>query len=194
MWWFVVPAVLSVSLAWAAERVGTITAAGPIQMRGAPVPGAAAQSLVLMSGDEVVTTTSMAVISFLDTSRVAMEKDTRLTVERSAAGTMVCLAEGSIRYTAPQGSRLLICALGRLIRPEVPSEGTVIIEAPDRVRAVGERGSVQVEEAGSCACGGKPVAWLTRKKAVVLVGAGAGAATAIGIAATRPAELPPRSP
>jgi hypothetical protein len=194
--------VLFLVLAWvavAAEQMGTVSGSG-LTLRGNAVPGAA-ESLPLTSGDEVVTSTGPAVISLADKSAITAEANTQLWIERQAKRTMICVSRGALRFSAAPGAGITICALGRPVELEPGSEGTVTIEAPDRVHAVASKGAVRVVEGGTCGCAAMPAAakkgWSTPKKVAVVVGVAGGAAagTAIGLAVSgAPAPVSPSKP
>ncbi len=179
--------------AHAANQLGTITASGPFKFRGVSVPATAAQSLPLVSGDDVETGSATAIILLQDGSRVTIDKNSKLKIQREHDEIVLCLDQGALQFNVVAGSRLTICALGRPVQVRAPSEGTVSVESAETVRAVARTGSVQIEENQTCGCEGqKP--WLTKKKAVVLIGTAGAAATGISIAVTRsPAPPPPRS-
>jgi len=180
----------------AAEQVGTLTAAGPVKLRGAEVPGPAAQALPVASGDEIETLADAAVLAVPDGSRVTLEKASLGRAARQARETIVCLERGSLRFSVTAAARVLICALGRTVIPSAPSEGTITVVSPDKVEASAEKGTVRVDEARACSCPpGPPPGWTAKKKAVVVIVAAAGAgATAAGIAAAREKKEEPVSP
>ena len=211
---FVVVLVAGLFPAMAAEQVGTVSSSGTTTLRGKSVPGPV-QSLPLASGDEVVTNTAPASILLSDKSSFTAEARSHLWAERQGAKTVICLSQGSLHFNIPAGARAQVCALGRPVGLEAPSEGTVKIEAADRVHAVATRGAVLVDEKGSCACAAMPTAvakaWNAQKKATVAVGVAgaakkaavavvvagaAGATTAVGLAVARedPTPVSPSRP
>jgi ferric-dicitrate binding protein FerR (iron transport regulator) len=177
----------------AATQVGTITASGAFKLRGSPVPASMAQSLALISGDEVETDLATAIVLLSDGSRITVDRNSRLIVQRDHDKTVVCLEQGAIEFSAAAGSRLTVCALGHPVQVAASSAGTVSLEGADTVRATAKTGSVHEEANQTCGCEG-PKPWLTRKRAIVLVGTAGAAATAISIAVTRPPSPPARSP
>ena len=100
-----------------------------------------------------------------------------------------------MRFSAAEGSRLVVCALARRIEIQAPSEGTVSIGGPAEVLANVENGApVVVIEDATCTCEPEKTAvpLLTRKgailtsnKAIVIVVAGAAAAGGGVYAATK---------
>ena len=157
-----------------------------------------------MDRDEVKTFTSTAIIMLEDGSRIAVDKNSALRIQRLGAEMLLCLEEGSLRFNAAEGSRLVVCALNRRIELQAPSEGTVSIKGPAEVLANVEKGApVVVIEDEVCTCeAGLPGPLFTDTKptgvstqAIVIVAAVAAAGTGIGIAVFGgDEELPPRSP
>ena len=201
------PLILSVfilfSSAFAAEQIGTVTASGAFELAGTQVPSSAARSMPLTNGDQVVTTTSTAMIMLEDESRIAVAQNSALRLQRHGEEMLLCLEKGDIRFSAAENSRLVACALARRIVIQAPSEGTVSIEGPEEVSANVEKGApVVVIEDATCTCeAGKSALLLTGMsagtKAIVIVGVGAAAATGIGVAAAGGEDetpLPPLSP
>ena len=191
-----------VSSAFAADQIGTVTASGSFTLSETQVPASAARSVPLMNGDKVATTTSTASIMLQDGSRIAVDKDSALRVQRRGEETLLCLEQGAMRFGAAEGSQLVVCALDRRIELQAPSEGIIVIKGPDEVQVNTEKGApVVVVEDATCTCEPeKPTPFLTRKRAVVTASVGAAAATAISLAVfggdeepTSP-PLPPRSP
>ena len=185
------------SSAFAAEQIGTVTASGAFELAGTQVPGSAARSMPLTNGDKVATTTSTAVIMLQDGSRIAVDQNSALRLQRLGEEMLLCLEEGAMRFNAAEGSRLVVCALARRIELQAPSEGTLSIKGPEEVLANVEKGApVVVIEDATCTCEPEnPAPFLTRNKAIVIVTAGATAGTGIGIALTRGEDkLPRRSP
>ena len=181
---------VSFSSALAAEQIGTVTASGDFGLAGTRVPGSAARSVPLTNGYKVVTTTTAAAIMLEDDSRIVVDQNSALTLQLLGEEMLLCLKAGAMRFSAAEGSRLVVCALERRIEIQAPSEGTVPIEGPEEVLANVEKGApVVVIEDATCTCDpGKPAPpFLTGKrgssnKAIVIVAAGAAAAAGISIA------------
>lgn len=180
-----------------AEQVGTISSSATFTLRGAPVP-APAQSLPLMTGDEIVVGAAPVTIVLADGSSFILEPGSHVWMERQGSQMTLGIAKGKLQYKTVQGSTVTVCALGRPILLEAPSEGTVSIEATDRVHAVASRGTIRIEEKKTCTCAGMPAAvvkkWWTGKKVIVTTAMAGGAATAITLAATgddEPASVSP---
>lgn len=194
---FVLSLVLA-SAVWGAEQMGTVSGQG-ITLRGAPVPGAA-ESLPVLSGDEIATGDQPAALTLPEKSLIRLEPKTQAWVEMQQGRTMICLSRGAVQFRAALGSRITICALGRPVVLEPGSEGTVTIESPERVYAKATVGAVQVQEGATCGCVAMPAAqkkgWTGKKVAVVVgVAGGAAAGTAIGLAvAGEPAPVSPSKP
>jgi ferric-dicitrate binding protein FerR (iron transport regulator) len=182
----------------AAEQMGTVSGQG-ITLRGAPVPGTA-ESLPVLSGDEIVTGAQAATLTLPGNSVITLGANSQIWPELQKGQTMICLARGAVQFRAAAGSRITICALGRPVVLEPGSEGTVTIEGPDRVYAKATVGAVQVQEGATCGCVAMPAAqkkgWTAKKVAVVVgVAGGAAAGTAIGLAvAGAPQPVSPSKP
>ena len=153
------PLILSVlvlfSSAFAAEQIGTVTSSGAFELAGTQVPSSAARSMPLTNGDQVVTTTSTAMIMLEDGSRIAVDQNSALRLQRRGEEMLLCLEKGDMRFNAAEDSRLVACALARRIVIQAPSEGTVSIEGPEEVSANVEKGApVVVMEDATCTCAG----------------------------------------
>ena len=183
------------SSTFAAEQIGTMTSSEAFELAGTQIPASAARSVPLMNRDKVKTTTSIVIIMLEDGSRIAVDKNSTLRLQRLGEEMLLCLEEGALRFNAAEGSRLVVCALTRRIELQALSEGTVSITGPDEVLANVEKGaSVVVIEDATCTCEpGRKLLPL----ALVIVTAGVG--TTVGIAVLGgdeppPPPLPPRSP
>ena len=188
---FVACALALASGASAAEQIGTITASGPFQLRGAAVPASAAAALPLLNGDEVLTMDSTAILQFLDFSRVGMGENSQVKVQRVDEGTMVCLEEGAIEFDAAENSRLLVCARGRRLEIQAPAEGMISFDGPgNEVLVNAEEGAVSVRYDITCSCG--------RKRLLlpyIIIGGAAAITVPLAILTGRePPPLPPLSP
>ena len=171
----------------AAEQVGTITASGLFQLRGAAVPASAAAALPWLDGDEVVTADSTAIMQLLDSSRVEMGENSEVKVRRVDEGTMVFLEEGAIEFNAPETSQLLVCARGRQVEIQALTEGTISLVDPDnQVLVNAEEGTVVVRDDVTCRCG--------RKRLLSHVTLGGAAAIVVPLATLTGGEPPPRPP
>jgi hypothetical protein len=180
--------------AFGAEGIGTVTGSGPFKLRGEQVPATAVQGLTVASGDEVETIGHEAVILLSDKSRLGLGDACKVKVLRQDAGTFVGLAQGGIQFRVPLDATMKVCALSRLIVPFPGSEGTITITGPDEVNAVAAVGTVRVDDSQACNYDGTFAKWLTKKKAVVIVIAGAAAGTAAGIAISRRGAEPAPPP
>jgi len=129
------------SSAFAAEQIGTVTASGDFGLAGTRVPGSAARSVPLTNGYKVVTTTTAAAIMLEDDSRIVVDQNSALTLQLLGEEMLLCLKAGAMRFSAAEGSRLVVCALERRIEIQAPSEGTVPIEGPEEVLANVEKGA-----------------------------------------------------
>ena len=185
---FVACALALASGASAAEQIGTITASGPFQLRGAAVPASAAAALPLLNGNEVVTTDSTAIMQLLDSSRVGMGENSQVKVQRVDEGTMVCLEEGAIEFNAAENSRLLVCARGRRLEIQAPAEGMISFGGPqNEVLVNAEEGAVLVRDDITCSCG-------RERPLLPYVIIGGAAATVVPLATLTGGEPPPLPP
>ena len=180
------------SSAFAAEQIGTVTASGDFGLAGTQVPGSAARSVPLTNGDKVVTTTSTAAIMLEDGSRIAIDQNSALTLQRLGEEMLLCLEKGAMRFNAAEGSRLVVCALARRIEIQALSEGTASIEGPEEVLVNVEKGApVVVIEDATCTCEPQrrapfpPFLTTMGTKAVVITTAVAGAAVGSAILASQ---------
>ena len=170
----------------AAAPIATLTTGGPVKVNGTLVPTAGAPTWPLVLGDEIATTTQPAMLLFADGTRVTLAQNTRVNLPKCAPPVLDTL-EGTITYKMAPASKLLLCALGRPIKPERETEGSLTIEGPDKVvvRVAGKE-QVQVPP-GACPCEVPPAAWLTAKKVTVLVVVGAAGVAGLTYGLTRPA-------
>lgn len=129
----------------AAQPVGSITASGAIRLAGADIPSSAARSLTLASGDVVETLSSTAVVMLPDSSRVLLEKNTRLRVKAVNGKTRVILEQGGLHYTTSPAAQLQIAAGGRTAMPKALSEGSLKIAESNRVLLAAAKDSVTFE-------------------------------------------------
>lgn len=165
----------------AADHVGTVTAGGPLMLRGQLVPHEAAHGMALTSGDEVETIDDPAMIMLNDQGRVTVEPRSLVKIILSGSRTQVSLGRGTIQYGVTAASKLSICASSRLIEPAAPSEGVVTIDGPGKVNVATAQGSLKVDEKAACGYDGQPAKWLTKTKAIVVVGTTAAAGALVGI-------------
>jgi hypothetical protein len=184
-----------------AEQAGTLTATGPVLVGATEVPAAAAQSMMLQSGDSIDTLGAAAALSLAGGGRLELEKGTRATVTRAGAETRVCVDSGSLRYDLPAGIEVLLCTLNRPVRIEGTAAGTVAIVG-EKVEVRAEKGMARMEEGATCACeadagngtpgkGAAAGGWTAKKKAVVaIIAAGATGGTVAGIVLATREEKP----
>lgn len=174
----------------AAAPIATLSTGGPVKVNGTLVPTAGAPTWPLVLGDEIATTTQPAMMLFADGDRVTLAQNTRVNLPKCSPPVLDIL-EGTITYKMAPASKLLLCALGRPIKPERETEGSLTIEGPDKVvvRVAGKE-QVQVPP-GACPCEVPPAAWLTAKKVTVLVVVGAASVAGLTYGLTRPAARSP---
>jgi hypothetical protein len=174
------------------QQVGTITGSGPFQLGRTHVPATAARSLPLLSC-QVIRSWDSTLVLLLGASRIRVDRHSRVLVELKGTELWVLLAEGGIDFTLVPGSHIHLVALGKLIETDENAEGSITIQGPDKVLAVPRAGNVKVIEdkvySPECREEGA-AAWIGQHKVIVLIGLAGAAGTAIGIAVTRPSEVP----
>jgi hypothetical protein len=186
----VVIAALFASSLFADSPIATVNAPPDLKINGKTVPNTGAPNWPLAKGDELITGTSPAVISFPDGATVTMQPASKL-ILRTCDRCIIQFFEGTVDYSKPADSKLELCALGHPVRPAPATQGSVIIESQDKVIVKVAGKSDQVEARGKCPCdAGAPwaTAGMTLKRKAALVIIPGAAATAATIAVTRPAK------
>ena len=176
----------------AAERLGTVTSSESVTLRGTQVPGSAARSMPFLNGDRILTSTSTARILLDDATRIILDKRSELQVRRSGSETMLCLDDGGMQFSVPEGAQVITCALGRRIEIQSPAEGSVSIRGPNEVLATAGTGSVVVVENATCSCGKKRR--ISRAVVIIAAAAAAGGGVAAAVAQDEAAVPPPVRP
>lgn len=119
---------LSAVLALAAAPLATVTNSEGLALNGTKLAVTGVSSWPLVAGDSLATSTSTAVISFPDDkSRFAVEKNSRVKLEREGDKILVRLLEGALAYRLISGSRVQLVALGRPVTAQGAVEGKVSI-------------------------------------------------------------------
>jgi len=98
----------------AADPVGRITSSGPLTLNGKAVPETAVSSLPVVTGDEIVTSSSSALIFFSDNSRATIKPNSRVQLEAHSSSVALRVLSGSVDLNRAVGSQL------RLIQPILP--------------------------------------------------------------------------
>ena len=170
----------------AAEPFAILTASGDIKLNGKPLPTVGAPNWPLNEGDELITGVANAILTFPDGMRIVLAPASKV-VLRKCNHCVVQFYQGALDWDKPDGSKGDICALGRPVRPVAPSQGSVIIEPPDKV-IVKVASEEKVLTSGICPCKlGAPwgiTGMATGTKVAIIVGAAAGVTT--GVLVTRP--------
>ncbi len=175
--------ILSCSLSlFAAQPIAVLTAGSDVTVNGKAVQTTGAPNWPLAEGDEVITGTANAVLSFSDGSQLTMRPHTKLVI-RTCDWCVVRLFYGAVDYATPNGSKLEICALGHPIQPPAGTQGSIIIETVPEKRVVWKTATEdRVVSSGKCPCHLGGIPW---GKIVIITGAGvAGAAVVEDV--TRP--------
>lgn len=176
--------------ALASPPVATITAGPGVMLNGKPLRTNGAPNWPVSEGDEILTANASAVLAMTDGTVLTLRPHTRIVVQQCDR-CIVQLFSGSVAFRKPASSNFEFCALGRPVRPQPDTEGTVIIEASDRV-VVQATGEEQLIAAGHCACNaGAPWAATGKKAKIAIVAAAAAAATGVTVAVTRPDDKSP---
>ena len=90
----------------AADPVGKVTSSGPLTLNGKAVPATAGSSLPLVTGDEIVTSSSSAMIYFADGSRATLEPNSRVKLEVRSSSVALRVLSGSVDLKRAEGSRV----------------------------------------------------------------------------------------
>jgi hypothetical protein len=169
----------------AAEPIAVVTADVGLTINGKAIKTAGAPNWPVAAGDELVTGTANAVLSFPDGARLTLEPNTKVAL-KSCDRCVVQLFQGSVDYSKPAGSKLEMCALGHPVRPVSGSEGSVRIDGSGNV-VVKVADKEHVASSGTCACkAGAPwAATASHTKLAVIVAAGGAAVAATSVAVTR---------
>ena len=92
----------------AADPVGRVTSSGPLTLNGRAVPATAVSSLPVVAGDEIVTSSSPAMIYFSDKSRATLEPNSRVKLEFSGSSETLRVLSGSVDLNRAKDSRLTL--------------------------------------------------------------------------------------
>jgi hypothetical protein len=99
----------------AADPVGRVTSSGPLTLNGKAVPATAVSSLPVVTGDEIVTSSSSALIFFGDKSRATIESNSRVKLEPNGSSVTLRVLSGSVDLNRAAGSQV------KLIQPILPA-------------------------------------------------------------------------
>ncbi len=108
----------------AAEPVANLTAAAAVTLNGIELPLAAVPSWPIVAGDEIVTSSSVALLRFFDDTHVDILPRSRVTVEKVAGELRLRLGEGAIDYRRGPDARVIIDSEGALV-PDEARQGRV---------------------------------------------------------------------
>ena len=183
--WFVIPLVLLVaSAATAANPIATVVSGEGLKVRGTPVPPTAVSSWPVVSGDELASSASPAVVMFKDQSRLTLNANSRVKLEQRSGSTCVYLLEGSLKLSAVAGATMGVCGRGKSLVAQTPFEGQVALVEPNTLKVDVVTGTLA---AGKSPCTESSIfaAMGGRTAAVVIVTAAAVGGTAAAIAVTR---------
>ncbi len=84
--------------AWAARPVANIQSSESFSLGGQMVPVAGIRSWPVVAGDEIVTTSGSAIVTFVDGSRVTLIGRSRARVEERGSEVVLRLVQGSANY------------------------------------------------------------------------------------------------
>jgi len=126
---------LSVVLVLGAPPLATVSNSPGLALNGTKLAATGVSSWPLVAGDSLATTASTAMIMFPDQTRVALEKNSRLKLEREGDRILVRLLEGALAYKLTSGSHVQVSALGRMVTPGPAFQGKVSIVGKEVVEA-----------------------------------------------------------
>jgi hypothetical protein len=174
-------------LAAAEPPYALLTASGDIKLNGKPLPTVGAPNWPLDLGDELITGTASAVVTFSDGMRITLASDTKVVLKK-CNHCVVQFFQGVLDFDKPAGSKADICALGRPVKPVPDSRGSVTIVLPDKV-IVRFASEEKVLASGKCPCDlGAPwgITGMSTPAKVAIIGGVAAAAATAGIIVSRP--------
>jgi hypothetical protein len=126
---FLLAVAVWVSSVLAGTPLGTIASLGPVKLSGSQISPSAVSSWPVVSGDEIVTTTSLALIRLQDRSTITLNRNSQAKLVNVGGRTRLQLSQGSASYKLSSGSQLQIYALDRLVTPQFGQAGTVSIQS-----------------------------------------------------------------
>ena len=138
---FMVLALLLTGLAYGAPPVATVSSTGTFALRGATVKADGVPSWPMMAGDEISTTTAVAVIQFLDGSRVTLEGGSMARVDKTASGMSIRLSSGSMQVLARSGALKVFNSAGAV--SVVPGTATSVAVSATARGAAAMTGATQ---------------------------------------------------
>jgi hypothetical protein len=124
------------------QPLATITSAEAIELRGIRVPVEGVPAWPLVAGDELATTTSAAAISFSDGTRVVLDKNSRVKIERVDKQPVLRLVSGSLSYQAGDKPRMEIFAGTEKLDWRSQREGSVSFVSGKARLAPGRGGDI----------------------------------------------------
>ena len=113
--------------AMAESPVGTVGGKGTLEISGSPVNLTALSSLPLAVGDTIKTASGSAMISLSDRSRVLLEKNSELKIERTGGNLSIHLLKGGLSYKLSSQSPIRIVAQNQEMRSPLQTAGSVTL-------------------------------------------------------------------
>ncbi len=132
--------VLTVALALAAGPIASVGTSDTLSLNGVSIAPAGVPSWPLVAGDTLATSGAPAVILFQDKTRLTLEKNSRVKLDREGGHLLVRLLEGALAYRLTPGSQLRFANLGR---PAMP-QGTLSLVGDKLVSGAPGTASVKV--------------------------------------------------
>jgi hypothetical protein len=183
---------LVISVLVAANPIATVVSGEGLKVRGTPIPPTAVSSWPVVSGDELASSASPAVVMFKDQSRLTLNASSRVKIEQHNDYTCIYLLEGSLNLSAVSGAKIAVCGRGKSFVAQTPFEGQVSLVEPNTIKVDAVTGTLTE---GKSPCDESPIfaAMGGKTTAIVIMAVAAAGGTAAGIALTR-GEEPARSP
>jgi len=102
---------LLATLALAAPPVATVSSSGSLSLNGVTLAPNGVPSWPLVPGDTLATSAAPAVILFQDRTRLTVEKNSKLKLDRDGGRLLVRLLEGALAYHLAPSSQLRFASL-----------------------------------------------------------------------------------
>ena len=113
--------------AMAESPVGTVGGKGALEISGSLVNLTALSSLPLAADDTIKTVSGSAMISLSDRSRVLLEKNSELKVERTGGNLSIYLLKGGLSFKTNPQSQIKIFAQNQEMRSPLQTAGSVTL-------------------------------------------------------------------
>ncbi len=111
----------------AADRVGRVSSSGPLTLNGKALPATAASSLPVVVGDEIATSSSPAMIYFIDKSRATIAPNSRVKLEAHSSSVALRVLSGVVDLKQAAGSRI---SLLQAINSAAPKPAVALASSP----------------------------------------------------------------